>query len=446
MMKKSCLHKLIPLLLASFIATGCVTVKEEEIHNRYEATYDSFYKPSDTSNITTSFDNNSTLSDYLKYAFAHNPKLRAAFNHWKAALEHIPQARSLEDPTLSFDYFIEQLDTRHKVSLQQVFPAFGKLTLRNNIAASEAQTAMHHFEADRTMLFDHTVKAFCEYYYLSRATAITDENHKLLTDLEAVVAAKYKAGATPFSGLIKVQVEKERIANELATLKDERESRSSTLAALLNMPTHTKVIPWPKISLSSQSYMDDDVLIDMIENLNPELREVESMITTWKYRKKLARKNFLPDFTIGASWITMPGQEDDEDVSDTSITAGISIPLWLGKYRAETREADAMINATINERDNMRNMLIAELKMAIFKSRDAQRRITLFKKSLIPKATQAMEVARQEFSTGKTDFMTLIDAQRTLLEFRLMAERATVDYEIAMAEIGCCIGKYDIGD
>lgn len=104
-----------------------------------------------------------------------------------------------------------------------------------------------------------------------------------------------------------------------------------------------------------------------------------------------------------------------------------------------------MIRAASNERDEMQNNLKAELGMAIFKFRDAERRIGLFATSLVPKATQALEVAKQEFSTGKADFMTLIDAQRTHLEFRLMLERATADREIALGEIGCCIGRYDVG-
>jgi outer membrane protein TolC len=120
--------------------------------------------------------------------------------------------------------------------------------------------------------------------------------------------------------------------------------------------------------------------------------------------------------------------------------------LWRGKYRAEIREAEAMRRAATGERDNMQNMLKAELSMAIVKFRTAERRMDLFRGSLIPKAEQALEVAQQDFSAGKVDFMTLIDARRTWLEFRLMLERATADREIAMGEIGCCIGVYSIAN
>ena len=65
--------------------------------------------------------------------------------------------------------------------------------------------------------------------------------------------------------------------------------------------------------------------------------------------------------------------------------------------------------------------------------------------SYVPKAKQAFEVAKKEFMVGTAQFMALIDAQRSLLEFRLMLERSQADREIAFGRIGCCVGKYSVG-
>jgi cobalt-zinc-cadmium efflux system outer membrane protein len=436
--------RVVALLVGGAFLAGCVSVPEKEIRANYRETERAVYETAHRTVSTPRFDGNATLDDYLHHAFSHSPELRAAFDRWKAALERIPQARSLDDPTLSFEYFIEQMDTRYQASLTQIFPAFGKLDLREQKAASEADAAMHMFEAERLMLFDRVVKAFHEYHYLSRAIQVTDENHQLLADLEQVVTTRYKAGLAPFSDLIKTQVEKDRLANELGTLRDERAPRSAALAALLNLPVYD-VLPWPKASPSGPAVVDVEFLDDMLKDLNPELKAAAAMIAAETYHEKLARKSFLPDFMLGASWMVMPGMEGKRDETDAGLMAGITIPIWWGKYRAEIREAQAMIQAASNERDNMQNMLKAELSMAVFKLRDAERRIGLFTSALIPKATQALEVAKQEFASGKSEFMTLIDAQRTWLEFRLMLERASADREIAIGEIGCCIGKFDVG-
>jgi len=436
--------RLVLALAGGVFLAGCASVPEKEMYARHYETQRSVYDSPDAEGSNPRVDGSSTLDDYLQYAFSHNSGLRASFDRWKAALERIPQARSLDDPTLSFEYFIEQMDTRYQVSLTQMFPAFGKLGLREDAAAAEAETAMHALEAERLMIYDRVVKAFYEYDYLRRVIAVTDENFRLLDDLEAVVMSRYKAGLAPFADLIKTQVEKDRLANELDTLRDERAARSAVLAATLNLPVYD-LLPWPDASPSGPAIVDVEVLDGMLADLNPELKAAESMIAAEKYREKLARKRYLPDFMLGASWMVMPGMDGRGDESDMVLMAGISVPLWWGRYRAEIREAEAMLRAASSGRDDMRNKLKAELSMAIFKFRDAERRIGLFSTSLVPKAGQALEVARQEFSTGKADFMTLIDAQRTWLEFRLMLERATADREIALGEIGCCIGKYDVG-
>jgi cobalt-zinc-cadmium efflux system outer membrane protein len=422
---------------------GCASTPEKKLRSRYRETNISGYETTSEPAVHAPFNTESNFEAYMQYAFTNSPKLKAAFARWKAALERIPQARSLEDPELSFEYFIQQMDTRYQVSLTQKFPSFGKLGLREKSVTAEAEAAMHLFEAERVDLYDRVSKAFFEYYYLSRTTAVAAENLQLLADLETVVNSRYTSGLTPFSDLIKVQVEKESMANELAAMQDERSAQSSRLAGLLNL-RQQHILPWPSVTLSESSILDEPVLASMLETLNPELKAADAMVSAGIYRQKLAHRSYLPDFILGASGMVMPGERSMNDETDVAFMAGISLPIWHGKYRAEIREAEAETRAAVSEKADLSNMLRAELSMAVFKTRDAERRMALFNTSLIPKAEQSLAVAKQEFSSGKADFMTLIDAQRTRLEFQRMAERAVVDRELALADIGCCIGKFDI--
>jgi len=433
------------VLGSGLLLAGCASRPERALQASYEEMERSVYAPPSAAEAPLPpFDETSTLDDYLQHAFAQSPQMRAAFERWKAALARIQQARSLDDPSLSFEYFLEQMDTRYQMSLTQIFPAFGKLALREGQAAAEAEAAMHALEAERLVLYDQVVNAFYEYDYLRRVITVTDENSRLLDDLEAVVMSRYKAGLAPFSDLIKTQVEKDRMANDLASLRDARGAQSAELAAILNLPVYA-LLAWPDASPSGPSIVDLDVLDAMLAELNPELKEAGAMVAAARHQERLARKRYLPDVMLGVGWMVAPGMDGRGDESDVSLMAGITIPLWWGRTRAEIRAAEAMIRAASCERDDRLNRLKAELSMAVFTFRDAERRIGLLATSLVPKAEQALEVARQEFSAGKADFMTLIDAQRTLLDFRLMLQRATVDREIAMGDIGCCVGKYDVG-
>lgn len=384
-----------------------------------------------------------TLDAYLDEAFRHNPGLRAAFDNWQAAMERIPQARSLDDPTLSFEYFVEQTDSRYQVSLTQMFPALGALRLRQDRATAEARAAMHAFEAERFELYEHVVNGFYEYHYLGRSTAITDENLRLLTDLEQAVEARYRSGETAFADLIKVRIERERLADRLATLRDQRRARSAALAALLNRPAD-ELLPWPDFQASGPAMIDETALAGILAELNPELKAADARIEAANVGEELARRSGWPRFMLGAGTMVMSGMEGRGDETDIGLMTGITLPVWRGRVRAAREEAAALRLSARHERDDLRNRLRAELSMAVFEFRDAERRIELFSESLVPKAEQTLDVARQAYAGGQAGFMTLIDAQRMLLEFQLLSERAAADREIALADIRCCVGAINI--
>ena len=52
------------------------------------------------------------LSGYLETAAKNNPELKSAYNRYLAALEKVPQVRSLPDPQLMFGYFIKPVETK----------------------------------------------------------------------------------------------------------------------------------------------------------------------------------------------------------------------------------------------------------------------------------------------------------------------------------------------
>ncbi len=429
------------------LSSGCASPGEKSVINRYvQAETNRFEIPDANTREPKDpprLDGNATIGDYVRYAFRHNPGLTAAFRRWKAAIERIPQARSLDDPTLTYESSLNRKDVSHRFAVSQMIPAIGKLGLRERKALAEAEAAFHDFEAARLMLFGEIMTALHEYDFLRRATRVTEENIKLLADLEGVVQAMYKTGSAGFADVVKVQVEVDRLKNERATLGDERSARSAKLASLLHLPVDGP-LPWPVMTPSAQNLVAEEELMGILRELNPELKSLDARIERERAAVRLARRGRYPNFMVGAGLMVMPGMEGGSDETEARLMVGITVPFRQNTYSAAIREAEAMLEAAVAERDNTENRLKAELRRAIVKTKDAERRLRLFGESLIPKAKQAYAVARQEFSGGKADFMTLIDAQRTLLEFQLMYERAVADREIALAEIGCCIGRYGL--
>ena len=117
-----------------------------------------------------------------------------------------------------------------------------------------------------------------------------------------------------------------------------------------------------------------------------------------------------------------------------------NIPLWGQKYSAGVREAQLKRQAAMKEKRNLANQLKAQLKMALFKMRDAERKLDLYRQGLIPKAQQSLKVTEQSYRSADGSFLDLVDAQRTLLEFQLAYQRVLVDHEQALARIELLVG------
>jgi cobalt-zinc-cadmium efflux system outer membrane protein len=396
-----------------------------------------------TNGSSASFSANSTIADYLEYAFKNNRTMKAAEMTHKSTAEHAKQAGWISNPEISYEHMLEQHDMQYRIGLTQKIPGFGKLRLRKNIAKSHSEAAKYDSDTVKLMIFERVIKSFYNYHYLGRVTEITDENITLLNELEKVLLSRYKASSAGYSDLLKVQVERDSLVNHRQSLEDMRSVKSAALCAILNISTET-ILPWPKATRSGDTTLSRDVLSDMLETLNPELKALDSITAGLSMSEKLAKRNYLPDFVIGAGYSLMPEPDVGPTPTDTGLMIGISLPLWFGKNRSALREASFSRKANVHKRKQLENDLLVDLRRSLFDLNDADRQIELLNSSLIPKAQQAFDVAKKEFTNSKTPFMTLIDAQRTLFDLDLTLARAKADREIALGEIGCCVGKYDL--
>jgi outer membrane protein TolC len=216
------------------------------------------------------------------------------------------------------------------------------------------------------------------------------------------------------------------------------------LNAALNRASSAS-LPVPKTMPEEAVAISDEQLIAWLEDNNPELSAMSFMAAREKAGVDLAKKNYYPDIMVGVDYMTMkdpfaPGMTDMEDDMVMAMLS-INVPIWYGKYRAAEREARARYETSLNERSDRENSLLAGLEMALYGFRDAERKIDLYRDTLVPKAEQSLKVTRQAYEAGRADFLDLLDAQRALLEFKLSHERARADRAQRLAEIEMLVGR-----
>jgi len=400
-------------------------------------------------NLSAEISAESSLDDYLRYAALNNAGLEAAFNGWKAALERIPQVNSLPDPRFNYTYFVEEVETRvgpqrQKFGIMQMFPWFGKLRLRGNAAGEAAAAAQQEYEKTKLALFYRVRAAYHEYWYLAQAIAVTKEHTRLVANMEGVARTRFKAGAAPNSAVIQAQVELGKLDDRLRSLETLREPIVARLNAALNRPTRLP-LPWPRSLPESAASFTDEQAMQWLSESNPELRRLEHLVAKEETGISLAAKDYYPDISLGVDYVET-GDALNPDTADSGkdpvmAMVSINLPIWHGKYRAAEREARLRKTAAESSREDTGRRLEADLKLALYQFRDAERKLDLYGDTLVPKAEQSLAVAQQGFEAGSTDFIALIDAERLLLEFRLAERRAEADRGRRLAEIEMLTGK-----
>ena len=382
------------------------------------------------------------LPELLRYAREHNAGLEAAFLRWKAALERVPQARALPEPRLGFAGYLKEVETRTgplqaRVGLVQPLPWFGELDLAGQVAYQASEAAREQTDTVRLDLEQDVRDTWYEYAWLGEAIAITRGHRELLAHWESVARARMETGIGPHSDVIRAQVELGKLEDRVLTLEDLRTPIEARLNAALDRPSDAP-LPEPSFPLADPPELDPERLREEFHASSPRLRALGHRVEAARQAIELAGKAFYPDLLVGAEYgfvgsaraPGVPGSGDDT----LALTLGLELPIWRSSYRAGVRQAEAEMHAAGSDLDDTHNRLSADLEMALYRFRDADRRVDLFRDSLIPKGEESVQALDTAYQTGQERFLDLIDAERVLLEFQLEAARAEADRAQALAE------------
>jgi len=438
--------------IGAVLLSGCAGSRESRAFEEASAIEKSIYEAQATQSPEvelSAMPDSASLDYFLRSAALNNPGLEAAFNRWKAALERIPQSRALPDPKFTYAYFIREVETRvgpqqHRLGIAQMFPWFGKLGLQGDAALESANAAKEQYESAKLKLFYQVKEAYFEYVYLRQAVAVMEENVQLLTYLENVVMAKYRSGSAPHSSLIKAQVESDKLRDQLKSIEDMLNPVKARLNTVMNRPPQAHLPALMRIAIDTVQIPDEQLVVWLMEG-NPDLKANEHLAMKEKFSIDLAKKNYYPDITLGVDYILtgdarMPGVTDSgKDPLIAMLT--VNLPLWWGKNKAAVNEAQAKYQSALKQQQSIENDLLSRLEMVLYQFREARRKMSLYNEALLPRAQQSLNVTQSAFEAGKVDFLNLIDAHRTYLEFELSLARATTNYAQRLAELEMLVGR-----
>jgi len=379
-----------------------------------------------------------TLPAYLRYAAIHNPGLKAAFEEWKAALEQIPQAQALPDPKFTYGYFIERVDTRQQAGIMQEFPWFGKIEARTDAATAAVKASQRRYEARKLELFSQVKDVFYEYAYLANAIRIATDNVELMRHFEEVARARYVTAAAAHPDIIRAQIEVAKLEDEKIALERLRVPTVARVNAVLNRPAD-EPLPWPEVEPNRPAEVDRAELVAMLGQRNPELQAMGFDVERLGREVDLAKRSYYPDIGVGVEWMDMDG-DAMSDNDEVLLGVELNLPIWRRSYRAGEQQARAAARRARYEKSQLENDLIERAERALYEFDDSGRKLRLYEEVLVPKAEELVGASETAYTVGTIDFLSLIDAQQTLLQYRLQRERVYANCWQRLAELEMLAG------
>lgn len=374
------------------------------------------------------------LGDVLAYAFRSNADLEMSYFEWAAALERVPQESSLPDPSLSFEYLFasERMGRWDRTTLggSQMIPYPAKLTRAGEVALADAVAARHRLEDRKFSLQAEVAAAWYELWLVDRGIEIGAENLALLQQFASVTHEIVAVGRAPQSDASKAELEVASADNELQSLRARRSAALAAQNALLSRPAAAPLRPAP---IARDPHLPDDAtILALAGERNPELAALAAEARGREDAVELARLAYVPDLSIG---LDVPG------AMDRSLMGMINVPLQFARIRAgiaESRAAQRSAEAALRAR---KDELGARMALELFLARDSDRQLSLFRDVLLPRARDVVTTTEMAYATGRSSFIELLDAQRSLLELELAAAelQATRATAVAALEALCAL-------
>jgi outer membrane protein TolC len=375
------------------------------------------------------------LSDLLDEALRRNPEVQASEARARAARLAVGPAGALDDPMLMVRLWNVPLDGSMlplMVDLSQALPLGGKRDARTAEAEAEARLAEAEADVKRRDVEAAVVKAYLDLFGAEQALQVNAEVRGNLEALRDVALARAAGALGEQVDVLRAETELVELEGQVEVARAQQVAAQAELAALLDRPSDAALRtagfpgflpPLPPVA----------TLVERAARARPELAAAEAGVARAAARVRTAEAEAVPDVTPTLGYMRDFGGRGERNF----VTLGLqgNLPVH-GSDRVGPRRDAARAEREGLERGvhGLRRKIEAEVRIRHAET-EAQRRAIEVHHRLIPLAREAVKSAMASYSSGRANFLVVLDSQRNLRTHQLDLARHLATYEQRAAEL-----------
>ncbi len=383
------------------------------------------------------------LDEVVREVRSRNPAIGGAQRTVEAQRSRIVQAGALPDPTLTVSYMgdaapfkTQDMDpsSYRGVSAMQMLPLGGKRELRREMARKEVGVG----EANQTdvlrRLTAEAKAAYYDYFFYAKAIEITNRNKAHLEELADISEARYRVGKAMQADVLRAHVEVSMLLQRAVVFEQQRETAEARLNTLMGRAIDAPLPP--AAEFTKERLPAISALAPVAQANDPMLQKERSMVERNKVAIAMARKEYVPDLSVGYMYQQRPGMPDMYGMQFT-----VNLPIFYkSKQREGVQQAKLELSASELNRESRKLELAYELKQMHAMASNADKMLDLYDKAIIPQAELALESAQSSYTVGTVDFLSVVTNFSTIHGYQIDYYRQLADYEIALARIEALTG------
>jgi outer membrane protein TolC len=377
-----------------------------------------------------------SVDNLIREILARNQSLAAMQAAWRAAAQRYPQAVALDDPMLmtlmapgSFS------DPNHQSSwmagASQQLPWPGKRQLRGAVARAEMSAA--YFDAgDLAVRLAATGRnAYYAYFLSYRELELLNENARRLQEFRDLARTQYESKSVTQQDFLQAEVE----LAELDRQRIEIERDSMVAAARINTLLHrlpNYPLPPPAREITApQRLPEPELLYQAAIQRRPDLAALAAKVRAEQATTDLARREYLPDFNVGGRY----DQFWDRVNQRGQLSVNLNVPLYQQKRDAAVREAMFRAMQRRSEYEQLVDTIRNDVQAAYQNVLSSQKTVYLYQRRILPAIDQNVTAARTAYESRQGSFLSLVEAQRQLIDGQMKEVQALAEYHRQVAEL-----------
>lgn len=384
-----------------------------------------------------------SADDLIAIVLKRNPTLEQMRATAQAVQSRYAQVVALEDPmfgiaTAPGSAWSNHVDYAARAEVSQKLPYPGKRELRGRVNQAESSAAQRDVDDMRLQLIESTLNAFADYYRTEVTRIVNADNLKILQEFRKNAVARFRNGQVSQQDVLQADLDIARLEERSVTLERTRQVAKARLNTLMHLPPDSH-LPAPARPTPLMDHIDIAELRSRALGSRPDLQALANRLAAEEASAELALREYKPDFEVLAAYDGF-WQGSNGRPLQWQVGARMNLPVRTERRNAAVAEAQARVAQRRAELARLTDQVNLQVQEGFELVKESEKIILLYEKTLLPAAEANIKEAQSAYVNGKIPFVTLIEAQRSLVGLKDRYNEAISDSLQRRASLSRAVG------